>query len=77
MSNLYTEIPTIIDPSATREYLRTMGSIIVGIRVHPEDRIGVQFVPSKVPLLVPWTFRGLAIKVHQFIYFLTSKSVWT
>jgi hypothetical protein len=28
-----TKIPTIIDPSATREYLRTTGPIIVGIRV--------------------------------------------
>ncbi len=28
-----TDIPIIIDPSATREYLSTMGLIIVGIRV--------------------------------------------
>jgi hypothetical protein len=30
---IYTDIPTIIDPSATKNHPRTMGSIIVGISV--------------------------------------------
>jgi hypothetical protein len=76
---LHTEIPTIIDPGATKNYPSATGSIIVGISVLisvSTSQVMCLSIHKCVCFIKKWFFGGLAYSLYTYYCLLTNVLVW-